>query len=478
MGQADAPGERARSRRGRIMTPETTAMLGTPVGFGRMVLGFDYYPKQEDVLFDLTPPGAVVSARCVNGAGKTARINVTALLWHLATFPLGTVVCTAGVYRQVSGQLWPQVERLASRLPGWDIGRGVIAAPNGARAYGFATRDAGKFEGFHGSPQEPLMIIVDEAKSVRDEIFHSIERCQPQRILLTSSAGRAAGEFFRSHTSKRAFYSSHTIGVKDCPHILPEWVEKQIAKWGREHPLVRSMVFNEFVGADDADLYVLSLSEIEFSEDNQPRPTLGEEPVAFCDFAAGGDENVLAVRRGNAVKIEAAWRDRNTMAAVGRFVLEFRKAGLKAENIGGDDDGIGHVMIDRLAEVGWPIRRVSNADRPENIQAYKNRGTEIWMESAKQITAARVAWDIADEELRGQLISRKLFMTSDGVLRLETKDELRARELGSPDRADAMLGAIWMKAKKETPPRPGTTVATATNRGRERGQLAGAYAGG
>ena len=39
----------------------------------------------------------------------------------------------------------------------------------------------------------------------------------------------------------------------------------------------------------------------------------------FLDFAAGGDENVVAVRFGNKVWIEKAWHDSNTMRACHEF---------------------------------------------------------------------------------------------------------------------------------------------------------------
>ena len=84
------------------------------------------------------------------------------------------------------------------------------------------------------------------------------------------------------------------------------------------------------------------------------------EVQAFCDFAAGGDENVMAVRRGNRVGIVAAWREKDTMHAVGRFIRLFQEHGLHAWQISADEGGLGVVMCDALHEAGWPVRRVNN----------------------------------------------------------------------------------------------------------------------
>jgi hypothetical protein len=58
----------------------------------------------------------------------------------------------------------------------------------------------------------------------------------------------------------------------------------------------------------------------------------------------------LAIRCGNKLEHLISWRNRDTMAGVGQFILEFRKAGLEAKQIWGDNGGTGKVMIDALAQ--------------------------------------------------------------------------------------------------------------------------------
>ena len=81
-----------------------------------------------------------------------------------------------------------------------------------------------------------------------------------------------------------------------------------------------------------------SLKDIEKAISSPPQPLSGET-VAACDFAGGGAENVLAIRRGNQVKLVRCWKEVNEMAAVGHFIRLFRENDLRPEQIYGDNAG-------------------------------------------------------------------------------------------------------------------------------------------
>jgi hypothetical protein len=155
------------------------------------------------------------------------------------------------------------------------------------------------------------------------------------------------------------------------------------------------------------------------------------------DFAAGGDCNVLAIRDGNKVLPFLAWRDRDTMAAVGRFIVEFKKAGLEANNIFADASGLGMPMCDALAEAGWEVNRVNFGSTAYDADAYTNRSSEMWYGMAKKIDGAEIILP-EDDDLTAQLTCRKSLVNSKGKLGVESKDSMRARGLASPDKADAL----------------------------------------
>lgn len=458
----------------RELTPEQKALLTSPYGFGRHYLQLPIMDKprakvgqvagihghyydifendaQKLVLDDLDQHRAKVAARTCNGAGKTSILIVTAVYWFMTVFPRAKVVITSGVDRQVREQIFPALHAQKPRLAGWRLHDTSIDAPNGSHCVGFTTREGGYFEGWHGNANEfydllqhdgPLMIIVDEAKSVQPGIFDAVDRCTYQRLMLLSSCGPAQGRFHDAFTKEAAFYKTHQIPAGLCPYADHDKNRDLIDRRGLNDPLVKSKVFAEFMGSEAGS--VISLEWV-----NRCRPDLvafqdGDRSY-FCDFAAGGDENVFAERRGNRVRVVAAWRDKDTMRACGEFIRLFRSVGLTqaqvAELVAGDNGGLGHVVIDRMHELGWHIRRDNGGEAAEDKETYVNRSAETWFEGARQIESGAVILEV-DELTQSQLVCRHGKPASDGRMKLESKEDMAKRGIGSPDRADAILGAM------------------------------------
>lgn len=441
---------------------------------------------QKRTLDLLDRNGARVSLRTANGSGKTSTIVSGSILAHMTLLPNSLVISTAGVNRQVRSQLWPELERHASKFSDWQFNRGslTITAPNGSRYVGFTTDDAGKAEGWHGKDAEglveagtieamvaahkgPLYIIVDEAKSIPAAIFEAFDRCTYQRILYCSSPGASEGEFYKSQTHPAYPFTRVVVPARLCPHADHQKNAQTIAKRGKDHPLVRSSIFAEF--ASNGRDFVLSESDLAAITYSPPKFKPGTR-AAFCDFAAGGDENVFANREGNRVKIEKAWVDKNTMSACAEFIRLFRRAGYTPETaheIMGDADGLGGPMCDRLDQLGWRISRVRNGSKSSNAEDYYNKGTEIWLEAAEKIRRAEVIIEglDQDDELRAQLLGRRQFVVAAGskagAMRIESKEDMRARGVASPDRADAVCGCL-----QDPPPMdPESYIERSTSRG-------------
>jgi hypothetical protein len=108
----------------------------------------------------------------------------------------------------------------------------------------------------------------------------------------------------------------------------------------------------------------------------------------------------------------------------------------------------------------WPIVRLNNASPARDAEHYANTGAEIWFEGRRQIERQQIILP-NDRELIAQLTSRLGWPDSKGRLQLESKADMRGRNLPSPDGADAVLGAMmpaYVPAKFEyeraaSPPR-------------------------
>jgi phage terminase large subunit len=465
-----------RKRLDELSTAEK-ALLGSFYGFGRYFLGLPISDAATprvtgacrdlstgDVLYEVRETDAQkrvldsidahkkVTARTCNGAGKTTMIIPTAVLGFMTFYPRSKVVITSGVERQVRSQVFPALKANERVLAGWDFTDTQIVAPNGSVAVGFSTNDGGRFEGWHGNKDPfydltrhdgPLMIVVDEAKSVKPQIFDAIERCTIQKLLLASSCGGSTGHFYASHTKEAQYWKTHRIAASDCPHVDHQKNAELIARRGKDDPLVRSKIFAEFM--EGAEGVVIQRGWVERCLDSGGQAYQPGTRRIFCDFAAGGDENVIAEAQGNRVRIVAAWREKDTMRACGQFIDHFRKLGLTPDSVArvatGDEGGLGKVMLDRLREIGWALMRQNNGAAARDKSAYKNRGAELWFEAARKFEQGRVILE-TDDIAVAQLTERQGYTPSDGRREVESKEDMRARGLDSPDRADAIVGAL------------------------------------
>lgn len=427
------------------MPTEPTAL--SPAEFSEIVLGLSLYDVQAEVV-EAVGQGMPTSMLASNGAGKTSRVLPALIYWFLNRYPKGWIPLTSGSWRQIQTQLMPALRLYAPLFPEWKYTQNGIVTDQGGQLIVFSTDNPGRAEGYHpkiSKTEDPVLTIIDEAKTVPETINEAFSRCTRSMELICSTPGAPAGFFYRSHRKDARFYYRVHIKSEDCPHIDPRKIARDIDKYGREDPLVKSMHFAEF--DEDSEAMILSASALTSALENPPPIDTMGEMVGFCDFAAGGDENTFTKRSGNKVRLIKAWRDRSPVQAVRTFIRLFQDNGLHPGEVYGDNGGLGCVMIDLFKEEGFPVIPVDNGFPAINKDNYTNVGSEIWYHGAREIKAGRV--NISDDgnldqELFQQLTDRLKVYDSKNRLRAESKDDMQARKVRSPDRADSFLGAIYV----------------------------------
>jgi phage terminase large subunit len=346
---------------------------------------------------------------------------------------------------QVRNQFFASLERFRSRpaFAGWTWLETEVRNPHGGFLFGRATDTSGNIEGLHDQPGSPAAILVDEAKSIRDEVLDALERCHTSYRLFMSSTGAAFGGFYQICTAKSHLWKVFHIPSSLCPHVDPAAIEAD-----REN--LKDNIFQIKHGAkwlyDEGDS-MISLEHVRALIENPPEHVPGR-PAAFCDFAGPGDESVLALCEGNRAEIVDAWRSKDTMHSVGKFLTLFRKLNLQSYQVGGDE-GYGHQLMDRMQEEGFYLQRFNNGSPAKRSDIYANLSAE-WWSTVGQLIERRQIRIPNDEKLIAQLTSRRKLYDSKGRERLESKADLKARGVESPDRADALIGAIVLGQEGQT----------------------------
>jgi len=310
----------------------------------------------------------------------------------------------------------------------------------------------GRAEGFHSDVDQPLLVIVDEAKSIDPDIIQAIDRCSYNVLVYVSSPGLKQGPFYDAFGANSGSFIPFAVGLADCPHVSKAKIADIIATYGETAPYTRSTLYGEFMDQSDGVNHILELTDIETWLDS----SIGFKDgliVFACDFAQGGDDNVIVKRTGNAILKPTdiiAWKEKNTANAAGRFVRELRGMGYRpGTSVYGDATGGGKTMCDLIRESGIPIIDFNFGGRP-TLDGYKNEGTRIWYAVAKMIRDSKIKAPNRHEEsikkLCAQLTNRRQKIDSGGKLWMETKEEMRGRGVKSPDIADAFCMAFAVQS--------------------------------
>lgn len=420
-------------------------ILTTPIGFIEVCLGLSMYDWQQDAVYKLEEAGwgkpiVQISALAPNEAGKSSRIVSGAGLYWASVHAKGKVAITTKDQKQLNEQIIPAIEAQLHKLEGFKSVRSPyyrVTTPTGGLIIAYVTDDSSRVEGLHGSPESPLLEIVDEAKSVEERIFQGIDRCGYQALIYCSSGGLMQGTFWKSQTDNSAAFHCVRAGLKDCPHISPDKVKRIIDKYGENHPFTRSCVYGEFMEQDDAVQFIFPHSIIMHARENPPRHKPGMK-IGFVDFAEGTAEHVLAGRDGNKTEIQAAFREANKHAACARLIRAFKDNDYKEDQLWGD--AADKESLDILASMGWSIHRQSFGAPANNNEYYQSWSAEAWNETAIGVSTGELI--LPDDDICiAQLMSRQKTFVGRGKVGAEEKYDMRKRGVESPDRADAYCGA-------------------------------------
>lgn len=378
-----------------------------------------------------------------NGSGKSQFGIAPAAMWLAMSQPYGRVVITSASGGQIDRQTGSAINHIAEQVnklhgPWWKMNyRFLTFLPTKSTIEMYATDEAGKAEGYHPHvPDGEFSIMVDEGKSVGEDIYGALMRCNGlTRRLDVSSPGRPAGHFYNVVVGGR--WQVMRVKAADCPHLNPDEIREAREMYGENSALFRSMYLAEFTSTDEQ--VTCAYESIAAQLRNPPASNKFGKPYAGLDLAAGGDENVLSVWHGNTQVGMEAFRFTDTSATAEHLLNLFKKYGLEGNDIHADDGGVGRAILDRLRDAGYATHRVMNQSKPINSLAYGNRGAEMYFNFNHHLPYLRLLEDVTQ---KNQLSSRYYRQSPQGKMLLESKREARAKGHGSPDRADACVLAF------------------------------------
>jgi len=426
-----------------------------PVGFVGDVLGAESAtrrsngePYQFSVLGDLVEHPRV-AVRSGHGVGKTA-IDAWAALWWLLTRPFSRVLVLAPEFaRQVRAIVFSEIRRWARRsrvaLPVEVLANRVLVAGHGEEwsATGMsAAGESDRLEGFHAPGG--VLLICDETKGIPQESFDAVQGAlsglEDSRLLVTSVPGGAgAGPFWKA-CEDAGRWVVHHLPSTDSSLVSSQWVADRAKDWGEGSPLYECRVLGRFADAGEGVLFPLPLLEAATS-----RVLVVPEDASLAlgvDVArsVAGDQNAIAVMRGGRLERLVLWRSPDTMQTVQRVLAVVAETG--AQQLAVDVGGPGGGVVDRLRQLGRTVDGVAFGSAATDPTRFVNRRSELYWGVREGLEKGTLALP-DDDELVADLSAIRYAFDQRGRIALESKDDVRARLGRSPDRADAVVLAVW-----------------------------------
>ncbi len=414
-----------------------------PWTFVRQVLRVEPSDQQLQALHAIAQPGAKVSIRSGHGTGKTATL-AWIIHWFLSCFSNCKIPCTAPTSHQLEDILWSELKlwhyKMAEPFKSAIDINSERAFVVGAKETDFAvprTARAEKPEALQGFHAENLLILGDEASGIPDPIFEVAEGALTNpnsRVLLAGNPTRSTGYFYDSHHKDRGIWSTLHFSCLDSPLVGPKYAERMAKKYGLISNIYRVRVLGDFPRSED-DQFI----PLEWLEGAAMREVKANGPVVWgLDPARfGGDETVLSCRQGDKVQWIKGVRGFDTMQVVGWVLSQHRGERDKPDVIYVDSIGLGAGIADRLRELKYPVIDVNVSESPSCKSKYPKLRDELWGNFRDWLETLRVQLP-NDEDLLAQASTIKYSFDSAGRTKIEGKDELKKRQVSSPDRADSV----------------------------------------
>lgn len=322
---------------------------------------------------------------------------------------------------------------------------------------GYSPNHAEGFQGFHAAHK---LILGDEATSLDAQMQQGITgllATGDSRLLLifnpTTDDTYAALECRSPRTNVIKIQAYDTPGFTNEPMpeganlTTPEWLDElQDKGMGPGTYEWTTRVLADFWTIGDDVL----ISGDTFDRAKMTPIVEGTRAIGIDLAPYGSDENVIAVRDGNAlVSIKAYPAMRMDLFFEGPVSDEVRR--VDPHYLIWDADGVGagvYGYADTLAAkynaaghnvVLLPFRGGVHVDA-----RFNNARSAWWWGLRRRFEANNLAIPIDDDKLRKQVTDIRYSITDNGDIKIETKKHMKDRGVESPDRGDAMMYAFSM----------------------------------
>jgi hypothetical protein len=458
-----------------------------PATFQTAILGRQLWAKQVELcqVIARAPITVVPAGRVVGESFLLAGL----VLWWLYTRPLSLVLTTGPDHRQVVSVLWKEIRRALRprRVAGKRLPRIPLRYHHLTRGYcspqrleleegtawgalGFAAKST---EGFSGQHAGELLVLIDEASGIADEIWTAIESLGARKLVIAGNPLRYDCHFRELHdlaVAGSTTIQSLTISALDSPHAQLDHSPVGLASrsflqqvreiHGEETPFWNANILGQFPGQDSVQFLPRAWLDACTQPGLREDPLWQESPAgeAWMGVDVGGgvgaDQSVVLIRDRKQLRAVFAspWHGvlddaRHRLEPV--VVDLARQHAVAGSRVIYDQSGLGRSFGSYLRQHGLE-GAIGYFGASRGGRLYVNRRTANAFALKRRLDPHRQGyvpfdcsglpqWPALREELAA-LHAPTMAMEEGQVKQvLEAKEKLRGRLGRSPDLLDALL---------------------------------------
>jgi phage terminase large subunit len=487
----------------RLLTmPPETRFKHDPVGWAVQVLQIPSWslrwselPEYQDHVWDGTPDpiatmleaiarGENVGVESATGTGKTFAASIAALHYQ-ATRRNSRVVTAAPKENQLTDLVWMEIgkhfPKYQARYPMAEMVSLRVRMDTKSDAWniiGWVTGTAAdeevasKARGLHAEDQ---LILMEEMTGIPVPVMRAFEMTQVGEHNVTLGLGNPDAETDALHQWCTSPGVTHIrISALDHPNVVTgrdlipgactrKSVARMEAKYKRDTPwMYESRVRGICPTQSSSSLIQAEWVERAFAlweqEAMHRGPLFRGVDVANSE---AGDKGAIAYGSGRAIRVESF----PCPSAVGlgdQIATEFAADGVDPRYVAVDTAGIGASTADQARRRGYRVQSFNGGPdqllvdgeidlTPEERKVassarFKSKRGQAYWALREDLQAGRLALR-PDAQLKRELIT-PTFQSRGGFILVESKDDIKKRLGNSPDKADAVVYANWVRPRR------------------------------
>ena len=397
-----------------------------------------------------------------HGIGKSVLVAWLAK-FILDTRPFSKGVLTANTAEQLKTKTWAEVGKwhkmsLTAHWFKYSAARGSMSLTHVDNketwrldAQTCREENSEAFAGLHAANSTPFYLF-DEASNIPDKIFEVREGGTTDGEPMVFDFGnptRNSGRFYENAAGKfRHRYRVRTVDSRSVAITNKSRIQQWIDDYGEESDFVKVRVRGMFPSA--GSLQFIKTADVEAAMRRETFVDRSAALVIGVDVARfGDDESVIFPRLGMDARSfpPLKFQGLDTVQLTGRVIeclRDFRNKGLECAGLFVDGGGVGGGVVDQLRNLSYNPIEVQFGGGPTDKTTYRFKSDEMWGTMRDSIATRLILPE--DGELKDQLTQREYGYTLTGnKIHLETKKDMKARGLSSPDLADALALTFAME---------------------------------